>query len=174
MHLEPHPEAATCPWRGLLAAARTSAAAALRLPHAHPDVEDRAQDTMVHFLARGRARFDPSLGTPEALVRAIARNCARDQLRRGAARARACDAFGAGAGSTGDAELRRAEARLDLGAILSRLSAGHAGALLSIDLRGERIADAARRLGRSYAAANAQVGHARAAARRIARELEAA
>lgn len=174
MHLEPHPDATTARWRGLLATARTSAAAVLRLPHGHPDVEDRAQDTMVHFLASGLARFDASRGTPEALVRVIARNCARDELRRGAARGRARDALRADAQGACDADRRRADASLDLGTILARLGPAHAAALVTIDLEGERIADAALRMGRTYAAANAQVGHARAAARRIARELEAA
>lgn len=174
MHPEPHLHANAIRWRGLLATARTSAAAVLRLPHGHPDVEDRAQDTMVHYLASGLARFDPSRGTPEALVRVIARNCARDQLRRGAARARARDALRADADGAGDADHRRAEASLDLAAILGRLSSAHAAALVAIDLEGERIAEAALRQGRTYAAANAQVGHARSAARRVARELEAA
>jgi DNA-directed RNA polymerase specialized sigma24 family protein len=174
MHLDPHPHATAARWRGLLATARTSAAAVLRLPHAHPDVEDRAQDTMVHLLASGLARLDPSRGTPDALVRVIARNCARDQLRRGAARARARDALRADAPDACDGDRRRAEASLDLERILGRLSRPHAAALVAIDLEGERIADAAHRLGRTYAAANAQVGHARTAARRIVRELEAA
>lgn len=174
MHLDPHPPATAARWRGLLATARSSAAAVLRLPREHPDVEDRAQDTMVHFLASGLGRFDASRGTPEALVRVIARNCARDELRRAAARARGREALRADGPGPCDADRRRAEASLDLEAILGRLSRPHAAVLVAIDLEGERIADAAARLGRSYAAANAQVGHARTAARRVARELEAA
>jgi DNA-directed RNA polymerase specialized sigma24 family protein len=174
MQPQSHPGRAPVRWSALLCEARTSAAAVLRLPHGHPDVEDRAQDTMVHFLRSGPERFDPSRGTPEALVGVIARNCARDHLRRSAARSRACDALRAECPGSCDADRRRAEAALDLGRILARLHPKHAAALVSIDLEGERIADAALRVRRSYAAVNAQVGHARAAARRIARELEAA
>ncbi len=174
MHTDAHPHASRPCWSALLAEARTSAAAVLRLPHGHPDVEDRAQDTMVAFLGSGLARFDRSRGTPEALVSVIARNCALDLLRRRAARARASDALRAEWPRAYDAGHRRVEAVRDLGKILARLSPTHAAALVSIDLEGERIADAALRLGRSYAAVNAQVGHARASARRVARELEAA
>jgi len=173
MHPDPHPRASHR-WSALLAQARTSAAAVLRLPHGHPDVEDRAQDTIVAFLGSGLARFDRSRGTPEALVSVIARNCALDQLRRSAARARASDALRAEWPRESDAGHRRVEAVRDLERVLARLPPSHAAALVSIDLEGERIADAALRLGRSYAAVNAQVGHARASARRAARELEAA
>ena len=174
MNPQAHPELARTRWSALLGEARASAASVLRLPRAHPDVEDRAQDAMVHFLGSGLARFDRSRGTHEKLVSVIARNCARDQLRRGAARARARDVLRAEAAAGSEAGHRRVEAARDLGRILARLHPAHAAALLSIDLEGERIADAALRLGRSYAAVNAQVGHARASARRIARELEAA
>ncbi|HEY6001701.1 MAG TPA: sigma factor [Anaeromyxobacter sp.] len=174
MHPQSHPRASQVRWSALLCEARTSAAAVLRLPHGHPDVEDRVQDTMVHFLRAGPERFDPSRGTPEALVGVIARNCARDHLRRSAARMRACEALRAECPGTCDGDRRRAEAALDLATVLARLHPKHAAALVSIDLEGERIADAALRVGRSYAAVNAQVGHARASARRIARELEAA
>ncbi len=174
MHPRAHPHPSRARWSALLAEARSSAASVLRLPHAHPDVEDRAQDAMVHFLGSGLARFDRSRGTHEMLVGVIARNGARDQLRRSAARARACDALRAVCPVTCDSGHRRVEAASDLRRILARLHPAHAAALLSIDLEGERIADAALRLGRSYAAVNAQVGHARASARRIARELEAA
>lgn len=174
--MTPHPNPRTTPvrWGAILAEARTSAAAVLRLPHGHPDVEDRVQDSMVAFLGSGLVRFDRSRGTPEALVGVIARNCALDQLRRGAARARAHCALRAEWPRAHGADHRRVEAIRDLERILARLPPAHAAALVSIDLEGERIADAARRLGRSYAAVNAQVGHARAAARRVARELEAA
>ncbi len=172
MHPHPHTRPSRVRWRALLAEARTSVAAVLRLPHGHPDVEDRAQDTMVAFLGSGLARFDRSRGTPEALVSVIARNCARDQLRRGAARARASAALRADWPRACDGGHRRVEAVRDLERILARLLPAHAAALLSIDLEGERIADAALRLGRSYGAVNAQVGHARASARRVARELE--
>jgi DNA-directed RNA polymerase specialized sigma24 family protein len=174
MHPPSHPPAPHLPWSSLLSEARTSAAAVLRLPRGHPDVEDRAQDTMVHFLRFDPLRFDRSRGTPEALVGVIARNCARDHLRRNAARARACEALRAERLGACDADRRRAEAVLDLAAVLRRLQPRHADALVSVDLEGERIADAALRTRRSYAAVNAQLGHARAAARRIARELEAA
>jgi hypothetical protein len=66
------------------------------------------------------------------------------------------------------------EAVRDLGRVLARLCPGHVEALIRIDLVGEGIADVARRLGKSYQAMNGQVGHARAAARRIALELVAA
>lgn len=174
MPTEAHFHASPARWSAFLAEARTCAAALLRLPREHPDVEDGAQDTMVAFLGSGLARFDRSRGTPEALVAAIARNCARDQLRRRAARARASAAFRAERPAGSEAGRRRVEAVRDLGKILARLGPTHASALVSIDLEGERIADAAARLGTSYAAVNARVGHARAAARRIARELEAA
>jgi DNA-directed RNA polymerase specialized sigma24 family protein len=174
MRRHTHPHAAPARWRALLAEARTSAASVLHLPHGHPDVEDRAQDAMVHFLRSGLTRFDRSLGTPEMLVGVIARNCARDQLRRSAARTRTRHALRSLTAAAGEAGHRRVEAACDLATILARLRPGHAAALLSIDLEGERIGEAALRLGRSYAAVNAQVGHARASARRIARELEAA
>ena len=174
MHPQAHPHASRARWSALLAEARSSAASMLRLPRGHPDVEDRAQDAMVHFLGSGLARFERSRGTPELLVGVIARNGARDQLRRSAARARACGVLRAVCPAACDSGHRRVEAARDLGRILARLPPAHAAVLLSIDLEGERIADAALRLGRSYAAVNAQVGHARASARRIARELEAA
>jgi DNA-directed RNA polymerase specialized sigma24 family protein len=177
MHPNTHlhaPRAAHARWGALLTQARTSAAAVLRLPYGHPDVEDRAQDTMVHFLGRGVERFDATRGTPEALVTVIARNCALDHLRRGVARARAGDALRAAGRGDCDGAPRRAEAVIDLTTILARLHPAQAAALVSIDLEGERIADAALRQGRSYAAVNAQIGHARSAARRVARELETA
>lgn len=174
MHPRAHPHASRARWSALLTTARASAASVLHLPHGHPDVEDRAQDAMVHFLGSGLVRFDPSRGTHEMLVSVIARNGARDQLRRGAVRARACEALRAQCPAPRDAGQQRVEAACDLRAILSRLDPSHAAALVAIDLEGERIGDAARRLGRSYAAVNAQVGHARTSARRIARELEAA
>lgn len=165
-------KAAQARWGALLTQARSSAAAVLRLPHGHPDVEDRAQDTMVHFLGRGVERFDATRGTPEALVTVIARNCALDHLRRATARARVRDALRAVRPGACNGAPSRVEAVIDLTAILERLQPSQAAALVSIDLEGERIADAARRQGRSYAAVNAQVGHARSAARRVARELE--
>lgn len=174
MHPEAHPCASDARWRALLAEARTSAAAVLRLPHEHPDVEDRAQDAIVHFLGFGLSRFDPSRGTPEALVRVIARNGSLDQLRRRASGARARAALRVEWPDGYEGGHRRVEAARDVVAILARLRPAHAAALVSIDLEGERIADAAVRLGKTYAAVNAEVGHARTSARRIARELEAA
>jgi DNA-directed RNA polymerase specialized sigma24 family protein len=73
-----------------------------------------------------------------------------------------------------DADHRRVEAACDLRRILGRLRADHADALVRIDLHGERIGETARREGRSYAAVNAQVGHARSFARQVARDLIAA
>ena len=174
MHPEAHPRASEARWSALLAEARTSAAAVLHLPHEHPDVEDRAQDAIVHFLGFGPARFDRSRGTPEALVRVIARNCSLDQLRRRASGARARAALRVEWPGACEGGHRRVEAVRDLLRILAGLRPAHAAALVSIDLEGERISDAALRLGRSYAAVNAEVGHARTSARRIARELEAA
>ncbi len=174
MHTDAHFQTPPARWSAFLAEARARAAAVLRLPREHPDVEDGAQDTMVAFLGAGLGRLDPSRGTPEALVAAIARNCALDQLRRRAARARASDALRAGWPEASEGGGRRVEAVRDLGKILARLAPSQAAALVAIDLEGERIADAAIRLGTSYAAVNARVGHARTAARRIARELEAA
>ena len=162
-------------WEELLDRARRSAAAVLRLPPTHPDVEDRAQDALVAFLASGLPRFDDTRGTPEVLLGVIARNAALSHLRARGRRARLDDRLRAewGDGSS-DADRRRAEAAQDLVRVLRPLHPAHAEALVRIDLRGERIGDAARRLGRTYAAVNAQVGHARAAARRVARELLAA
>lgn len=160
-------------WSALLAHARVAAAAVLRAPCDHPDVEDHAQDAMVAFLASGLRRFDPSRGTPEALVGVIARNFALGHLRSRGRRAR-LGALLEGPLPTTDADHRRVEAAQDLARILGTLHAAHAEALVAIDLRGERIGDCARRLGKSYGAVNAQVGHARASARRVARELLAA
>lgn len=162
-------------WAALTGHARSAAAAVLRLPVAHPDVEDAAQDALVLLLSSGLPRFDASRGTPEALVRVIARNCALSHLRRRALGARAREELGAAACERGgDPEHRRVEAAADLAKVLHLLRPGHAEALLSIDLEGERIGDSARRQGRSYAAVNAEVGHARSSARRVARELLAA
>ncbi len=162
-------------WSALLAHAHRSAAAVLRLPLDHPDVEDRAQDAAVAFLASGLRRFDGALGTPEALLGGISRNCALSQLRQRRTRLRLGEWFrGESPGADGDeGGHRRLEAAYDLRAVLRRLCPAHAQALVAIDLEGERIGDAARRLGKSYAAVNAQVGHARTSARRIAQELRA-
>jgi DNA-directed RNA polymerase specialized sigma24 family protein len=164
----------TARWTALLAQARHAAAAVLRLPPTHPDVEDRAQDAMVAFLASGLPRFDAARGTPEALVGVIARNLALSQLRARARRVRLDDRLLEPVAAAGDAGHRRVEARRDLGRILDRLCPGHVEALVRIDLAGERIGEAAVRTGKSYAAMNGQVGHARAAARRVADELMAA
>jgi DNA-directed RNA polymerase specialized sigma24 family protein len=161
-------------WAALSGHARAAAAAVLRLPTSHPDVEDRAQDALVQFLASGLPRFDASRGSHEALLGVIARNCALSHLRSRAARARLAERFGEPGDGAGDAGHRRVEATTDLRRVLGRLRADHAAALVSIDLVGERIEDAARRQGRSYAAVNAEVGHARSFARRVARELAAA
>lgn len=162
-------------WAGLAAHARAAAAAVLRLPVTHPDVEDRAQDALVLFLSSGLPRFDGARGTHEALLRAIARNCALSHLRSRSARARLGERHLADAlPAASDADHRRVEAACDLGRILGRLRRDQADALVRIDLHGERIGDAARRQGRSYAAVNAQVGHARSSARQVARALLAA
>ncbi len=162
-------------WIALLVHARRSAAAVLRLPVDHPDVEDRAQDAAVAFLAAGLRRLDVAIGTPEALVGVISRNCALSQLRQRRTRVRLGERFrGEWPDAAAECGHRRLEAAYDLRAVLSRLPRAHAQALVAIDLEGERIADAARRLGKSYAAVNAQVGHARASARRIAKDLWAA
>lgn len=161
-------------WGSLAALARLAAAAVLRLPATHPDVEDRAQDALVAFLASGLPRFDRRLGTHEALVRTIARNCALSHLRSRGARARLGGRLAEPPPVPHDAGHRRVEAGRDLGKILSRLRADHAEVLVRIDLAGERIGERARREGRTYEAVNAQVGHARASARRIARDLLAA
>ncbi len=161
-------------WSALLLHARRCAAAVLRLPVDHPDVEDRAQDAVVALLSAGLGRVDPALGTPEALLGVIARNLALSQLRQRATRGRLGEQLRAEWPASGDGEQRRVEAVRDLGAVVARLHPAQAEALLAIDLEGERIGDAARRLGKSYSAVNAQVGHARASARRIAQELRAA
>lgn len=158
-------------WAALSHHARLSAAAVLRLPTTHPDVEDQAQDALVAFLASGLPRFDSARGTPEALLGVIARNAALSELRTRARHVRLADRSEPGEGT--DAEHRRAEARSDLARILEALPDGQVDALVAIDLEGERIADVARRLGRTYTAVNAQVGHARAHARRVARALAA-
>jgi DNA-directed RNA polymerase specialized sigma24 family protein len=160
-------------WSELLSHARGAAAAVLHVPCDHPDVEDHAQDAMVAFLASGLRRFDPSRGSPEALLGVIARNFALGHVRTRGRRARLGRALVASASVT-DGDHRRVEAARDLARILGTLHGAHAEALVSIDLRGERIGEAAERLGKSYGAVNAQVGHARAAARRVARELLAA
>jgi len=161
-------------WAHLLDHARAVAARVLRRPKSHPDVEDRAQDALVAFLASGLPRFDASLGTPEALLATIVRNRALSQLRDGATRSRLGAQLAHELPSSSAGSQRQVEAVTDLGRVLSRLCRGHAEALVSIDLAGEGIAAAARRLGKSYQAMNGQVGHARAAARRVARELMAA
>jgi DNA-directed RNA polymerase specialized sigma24 family protein len=161
-------------WKALAAHARYAAAAALRLPPSHPDVEDRAQDALVAFLASGLPRFDPTRGTHEALVGVIARNFAVSHLRSRGVRARVRDRLGAGRGAETDGGIRRVEAARDLGRVLGRLRPDHALTLVRIDLEGERIGEAAARLRRSYAAVNSEIGHARASARRVARELLAA
>lgn len=162
-------------WAALLAQARLVAARVLRLPATHPDVEDRAQDALLAYLASGRRAYDPALGTVEAYVTTIARNLARSHLRDRATRARLGGLYReepAVAHAHAETPHRRVEARRDLGQVLGRLCPGHAEALVRIDLVGEPIGEAARRLGKSYVAMNGQVGHARAAARRVARELE--
>jgi DNA-directed RNA polymerase specialized sigma24 family protein len=161
-------------WSALLAHARLAAASVLGAPCDHPDVEDHAQDAMVAFLGSGLRRFDPSRGTPEALVGVIARNFALGHVRTRGRRARLGAAFHAAARTTTDGDHPRVEAARDLSRILETLHAAHADALVAIDLHGERIGEAARRLGKTYGAVNAQVGHARAAARRVGRELLAA
>jgi DNA-directed RNA polymerase specialized sigma24 family protein len=162
-------------WEALLSHARAAAAAVLRLPPGHPDVDDRAQDALVAFLTSGVSRFDGALGTPEALLRVIARNAAISHLRGRRRRALlGARLLAEWSGRASDAEHRRADAARDLARILRPLHPAHAEALVRIDLEGERIADAALRLGKTYAAVNAQVGHARASARRVARELLAA
>lgn len=166
--------AETATWAALSAHARSAAAAVLRLPASHPDVEDRAQDALVAFLASGLPRFDRALGTHEALVRAIARNCALSHLRSRRARARLAERLEAPAPPVRDGGHRRVEAARDLVRVLSRLRVDHVEALVGIDLEGERIGERAAREGRTYEAVNAQVGHARAAARGVARELLAA
>ena len=161
-------------WAQLLDHARTVASRVLHRPKSHPDVEDRAQDAMVAFLASGMPRFDAALGTPEALLATIVRNGALTQLRDSATRSRLrAQLANEVVTSTGGCQ-RHVEAARDLGRVLARLCPGHAEALVRIDLLGEGITDAARRLGKSYQAMNGQVGHARAAARRVARELLAA
>ncbi|BDG01192.1 RNA polymerase sigma factor [Anaeromyxobacter oryzae] len=159
-------------WASLSAHARAAAAAVLRLPTTHPDVEDRAQDALVAFLASGLPRFDASRGTPEALLGVIARNAAVGDLRARSRRLRLVDRAGEAREGT-DADHRRADARRDLARILAELPEGQVEALVAIDLRGEKIAEVAERLGRTYTAVNAQVGHARAHARRVARAMAA-
>lgn len=163
-------------WAELLAQARLAAARVLRLPASHPDVEDRAQDALLAFLASGQSRFDPRQGSLPAYVATIARNLALSHLRDRSTRARldARLAEERPRSTPGDAPVRRVEAARDLDRVLSHLCEGHAEALRRIDLHGEAIGDAAARLGKSYQAMNGQVGHARAAARRVARELLAA
>ncbi|WP_242395475.1 RNA polymerase sigma factor [Anaeromyxobacter oryzisoli] len=174
-HLVPHSSRTRADdaarWAALSQHARLAAAAVLRLPVTHPDVEDRAQDALVAFLASGLPRFDSARGTPEALLGVIARNAALSELRTRARHLRLADPLRSAEGT--DADRRRAEARSDLARILQALPAGQCDALVAIDLEGERIADVARRLGRTYTAVNAQVGHARAHARRVARALAA-
>ena len=163
-------------WAELLAQARLAAARVLRLPPGHPDVEDRAQDALVSFLASGQSRFDPQQGSLAAYVATIARNLSLSHLRDRSTRARLDARFAQERPglARSDAPQRQVEAARDLGRVLSLLCAGHAEALRRIDLRGEGIGEAAARLGKSYQAMNGQVGHARAAARRVARELLAA
>jgi DNA-directed RNA polymerase specialized sigma24 family protein len=161
-------------WAHLLDHARAVAAKVLRRPKSHPDVEDRAQDALVAFLASGLPRFDAALGTPEALLGTIVRNRALSQLRDGATRSRLGAQLAAEMPTSSAGSQRQVDVVCDLGRVLSRLCPGHAEALVCIDLAGEGIADAARRLGKSYQAMNGQVGHARAAARRVARQLMAA
>lgn len=162
-------------WAALLAQARLAAARVLRLPQGHPDVEDRAQDALVAYLASGAARFDPSQGTLPAYVGTIARNLSLSHLRDRSTRTRLESRLAAERpAGLGEGPVRQVEAARDLSRVLARLCAGHAEALRRIDLRGEAIGEAAARLGKSYQAMNGQVGHARAAARRVARELLAA
>ena len=175
LRLATHPDGADeARWAHLLHHARAVAAKVLRRPRSHPDVEDRAQDALLAFLSSEMPRFDASLDTPETLLGAIVRNKALSQLRDGATRARlraqlATETPGANPGAQ-----RQVDAARDLGRVLSHLCPGHVEALVRIDLAGERIADVARRLGKSYQAMNGQIGHARAAARRVALELVAA
>lgn len=161
-------------WTELLTQARLAAARVLRLPVTHPDVEDRAQDALLAFLASGQARFDPRQGTLAAYVATIARNLSLSHLRDRSTRARLDARLAEERSAPSDGPLRQVEAARDLGRVFSRLCPGHAEALRRIDLRGEGIGEAAARLGKSYQAMNGQVGHARAAARRVARELLAA
>jgi DNA-directed RNA polymerase specialized sigma24 family protein len=161
-------------WAHLLDHARAVASKVLHRPKSHPDVEDRAQDALVAFLSSGLPRFDPSLGTPEALLATIVRNGALTQLRDGATRTRLRAQLAYEIPTSTAGCQRQVEASRDLGRVLSRLCPGHVEALIRIDLAGEGIADTARRMGKSYQAMNGQVGHARAAARRVALELVAA
>jgi DNA-directed RNA polymerase specialized sigma24 family protein len=161
-------------WTRLLDHARAVAAKVLRRPRSHPDVEDRAQDALLAFLSSGMPRFDASLGTPEALLGTIVRNGALTQLRDGATRTRLRAQLANETPASTAGSQRQVEAVGDLGRVFSRLCPGHVEALVRIDLVGEGIADTARRLGKSYQAMNGQVGHARAAARRVALELAAA
>jgi len=172
----PSPRGEQARWGALLAQARLAAARMLRLPPGHPDVEDRAQDAMVAFLGSGEARFDPALGTVEAYVATIARNLSLTHLRDRSTRQRLeLRLAGERAGtSDGEAPRRQVEARADLKRVMLRLCPGHVEALRRIDLLGEAIDEAASALGKSYQAMNGQVGHARAAARKVARELVAA
>jgi len=168
-------DAESARWGQLLAQARLAAARVLHLPSGHPDVEDRAQDALVAFLASGQARFDPRQGSLEGYVATIAKNLALSHLRDRSNRIRLDARFAEERpGGAVDAPLRQVEVVRDLGRVLSRLCPGHVEALRRIDLRGEGIGEAAARLGKSYQAMNGQVGHARAAARRVARELLAA
>jgi DNA-directed RNA polymerase specialized sigma24 family protein len=161
-------------WSHLLDHARAVAARVLRRPKTHPDVEDRAQDALVAFLSSGLPRFDASLGTPEALLGTIVRNGALTQLRDGANRTRLRAQLARETPASTPGAHRHVEAVRDLDRVLSRLCPGHVEALVRIDLGGEGIAEVARRLGKSYQAMNGQVGHARAAARRVALDLVAA
>jgi len=161
-------------WAHLVDHARAVAARVLHRPKSHPDVEDRAQDALLSFLSSGLPRFDAALGTPEALLGTIVRNGALTQLRDGATRSRLRARLAREAPTSTTGAHRRVEAARDLDRVLSRLCPGHAEALVRIDLAGEEIAEVARRLGKSYQAMNGQVGHARAAARRVALELLAA
>jgi DNA-directed RNA polymerase specialized sigma24 family protein len=171
----PSPRDEQARWASLLAQARLAASRVLRLPPDHPDVEDRAQDAVTAFLASGRARFDPRRGSLEAYVATIARNLALSQLRDRSTRERLQRRLAAEQRPAGPSPAhRRVEAASDLACVLARLCPGHAEALIRIDLVGEPIGEAAARLGKSYQAMNGQVGHARAAARRVARALLAA
>jgi DNA-directed RNA polymerase specialized sigma24 family protein len=161
-------------WAHLFDHARAVAARVLRRPRSHPDVEDRAQDALLAFLSSGLPRFDAALGTPEALLGTIVRNGALTHLRDGANRTRLRAQLALETSPSTPGAHRHVEAVRDLGRVLSRLCPGHVEALVRIDLTGEGIADVARQLGKSYQAMNGQVGHARAAARRVAQELVAA
>jgi len=172
--LSPAATAEAARWAELLMQARLAAARVLRLPAGHPDVEDRAQDALVAYLSSGQARFDPRQGTLAAYVATIARNLSLSHLRDRSTRARLDARFAQERPAPYESPQRQVEAVRDLGRVLSLLCAGHAEALRSIDLRGEGIGEAATRLGKSYQAMNGQVGHARAAARRVARGLLAA